>query len=89
MAESTEIPLAPRRLVFGCALLVISIVPWVVAAFIPLLGWPTGQVASVIAALLIGAEIVGALAIAVLGREAYTRITRRFRRSKNTTKAGL
>ncbi len=86
MAESTEVPLARGRLVFGCVLLVISIVPWAVAPFTPQLRLPSGQLASVIAALLIGAEIIGAVAIAVLGREAYTRITRHLRLSKNTTR---
>lgn len=83
MAESTETPLGRRRLIFGCVLLATSIVPWAVAPFMPLLGLPAGQLASVVAAMLIGAEIVGAVAVAVLGREVYTRITRRFRRSKN------
>ena len=86
MAESTEVSLARGRLVFGCVLLVISFVPWAVAPFIPLLGLPTGQLVSVVAALLIGAEIIGAVAVAVLGREAYTHITRHLRRSKNTTR---
>ena len=83
MAEPTETSLARGRLVFGCVLLVISIVPWAVAPFVPLLGLPTGQLASVVAALLIGAEIVGVIAVAVLGREAYANITRRLRRSRN------
>ena len=86
---SPETSLTRGRLVFGCALLVISIVPWVLAPFTPLLGLPADQLVGVIAALLIGAEIVGVVAIAVLGREAYIRITQRMRRSKNTTKAGL
>ena len=85
MAEARETPPGSRRLVFGCALLVFSIVPWAVAPFTPLLGLPAGQLASVITALVVGAEIIGAAAVAVLGREAYARITRRLRRSKNKT----
>ncbi len=85
MAESTEASFARSRLVFGCVLLVISIVPWAVAPFTPLLGLPAGQLASAIAALLIGAEIIGAVAVAVLGREANARITRRLRQSKRKT----
>jgi hypothetical protein len=85
MAEAKETPPGRSRLVFGCALLVFSIVPWAVAPFTPLLGLPAGQLASVIAALLVGAEIIGAAAMVVLGGEAYARITRRFRRSKNKT----
>ncbi len=84
MAESTESSLGRGRLVLGCVLLGISVVPWAVAPFTPLLGLPGGQLASLIAGLLIGAEIVGAVAVAVLGREAYTRITRRLRRSRST-----
>jgi hypothetical protein len=85
MAEAKQTPPGRRRLVFGCALLLFSIVPWVVAPFTPLLGLPAGQLASVIAALVVGAEIIGAAAMLVLGGEAYARITRRFRRSKNKT----
>ncbi len=84
--RTREISLGRGRLVFGCVLLVISIVGWAVAPFTPLLGLPARQLASVIAALLIGAEIIGAVAVFVLGREAYARITRRLRRSKNTTR---
>ena len=83
MTDSTATSHGRGRLLWGCVLLILSIVPWVVAPFIPLL-LPTSQVAGVIAALLIGAEIIGVAAIAVLGKEAYSRITRRFRRSKNT-----
>jgi hypothetical protein len=72
--------------VLGCVLLVLSILPWAIAPFAALVGLPTGQLASVIAALLIGAEIIGAAAIAVLGREAYARITRHLRRPRNTTR---
>ena len=86
MAQPLESSLGRKRLVLGCVLLVISIVPWVAAPFIPLLGLPTGQLAGVIAALLIGAEIIAVVAVAVLGREAYARITQRWRRSKNTTR---
>ncbi len=86
MADPTEIPPGRGRLVLGCVLLVLSILPWAIAPFTALLGLSTGQFASVIAALLIGAEIIGAIAIAVLGREAYARITRRLRRPRNTTR---
>lgn len=85
MAEAKETPPGRRRLVFGCALLVFSIVPWAVAPFTPLLGLPAGQLATVIAALVVGAEIIGAAAMVVLGGEAYARITRRFRLSKHTS----
>ena len=87
MADSTENPPGRGRLVLGCVLLVLSILPWAIAPFTALLGLSTGRLASVIAVLLIGAEIIGAAAIAVLGREAYVRITRRLRRPGNPTRA--
>jgi hypothetical protein len=65
---------------------VLSILPWAIAPFTALLGLSTGRLTSVIAVLLIGAEIIGAAAIAVLGREAYARITRRRRRPRSTTR---
>ena len=83
MVEATKIPPGRGRLVLGGILLVLSIVPWAIAPFTALLGLPVGQLASVIAALLIGAEIIGAAAVAVLGREAYVRIRRRLRRREN------
>lgn len=86
MAEPSGIPPGRGRIGLGCFLLGLSIVPWAVAPFTPLLGLPAAQLASVVAALLIGAEITGAVAIAVLGREAYARITRRLRRSGNETR---
>jgi hypothetical protein len=79
MADSTDVAPRHRRLVFGCVLLLLSVIPWAIVPFTPLLGLPNGQLASVVAALLIGAEIIGAVAIAVLGRESYLRITRRLR----------
>jgi hypothetical protein len=85
MAEPRAIGPGKGRLVFGCVLLALSIVPWVVAPFTTLIGLPAGQLASVIAALLIGAEVIGAIAVAVLGREAYVRITGRLRRSNKET----
>ena len=83
MAEPTAVVPGRRRLILGCVLLAASLVPWAVVPLAPMFELPASQLASLIAALLIGAEIVGAVAIAVLGREAYTRITTRFRRSKN------
>lgn len=83
MIDATETSPGRGRLVFGCVLLGISIIPWVVAPLTPLLGLPAAQFASVVAALLIGAEIIGAVAIVVLGKEAYTRIKRRLCRSNN------
>jgi hypothetical protein len=83
MIDATESSQSRGRLVFGCVLLVISIIPWVVAPLTPLLGLPAAQLARVVAALLIGAEIIGAVAIVVLGKEAYTRIKRRLWPSNN------
>jgi hypothetical protein len=58
-------------------------IPWVAIPFTPLLGLPESQLGAVIAALVIGAEIIGAIAVAVLGKEAYDRIVIRFRHPKN------
>ena len=86
MTKSSKTSLGRDRLILGYVLLVISMIPWVVVPFTPLLGLPRSQLSAVIAALVIGAEIVGAIAIAVLGKEAYDRIVSRFRHSKNTAK---
>ena len=70
----------------GYALLLISMIPWVVVPFTPLLGLPKSQLSAVIAALVVGAEIIGAIEVAVLGKEAYDRIVSRFRHSKSTAR---
>ncbi len=88
MTESSSSPLARDRLILGCVLLGLSLVPWAVVPFTPLLGLPAGQLASVIAVLVIGAEIMGLIAIAVLGKEAYGHIIRRLRRSRTSARDG-
>jgi hypothetical protein len=88
MADPTQDPPGRGRLVLGCVLLVLSIVPWAIAPFTALLAWPGGRLAATPAALLILAEVIGAAALAVLGREAYARITRRLRRRRDTTRDG-
>jgi hypothetical protein len=80
MPETKAITPGRGRIVLGCALLVLSIVPWAIAPLTPLLGLPGGRLVGAIASLVVVGEILGALAIAVLGREAYDRITRRLRR---------
>jgi hypothetical protein len=87
MTETKAITPGRGRIVLGCALLVLSIVPWAIAPLTPLLGLPGGRLAGAIASLLVAGEILGALAIAVLGREAYDRIKHRLRRRGSATRA--
>ena len=68
-----------RRIALGVVLLVLSVLPWIAAPFVPLLGLPAVELAGVVGTLLIGAEVIGALAVLVLGREAYEHIKSRFK----------
>lgn len=68
-----------RRIAFGVVLLVLSLLPWIAAPFVPLLGLPAAELAGVVGALLVAAEVIGALAVLVLGREAYEHIKSRFK----------
>ncbi len=85
MIDSLQTSPPRARHAFGWLLLVASLIPWVAAPFVPLLGLPTEKLGGVIASLLIGGEILGVMAISVLGKDAYSRLTRRFRRSKKST----
>ena len=86
MTKSSKTSLGRDRLALGYVLLVLSIVPWLVVPFTPLLGLPGSQLSGVIGVLVIGAEIAGAVAVAVLGREACVRCFRRFHCSKKTAR---
>lgn len=66
------------RVALGVVLLVLSVLPWIAAPFVPLLGLPAAELAGVVGALLLCAEVIGALAVLVLGREAYEHIKSRF-----------
>jgi hypothetical protein len=63
----------------GAALLVLSFVPWAIAAIVPFFGLSAERVVATMGGLIVGAEIIGALAVAVLGREAYQSIRARLR----------
>ena len=67
------------RLIVGSALLGLSLVPWIVSPFVPFLGMRAELAGTVIGGLIISAELVGALAVWVLGREAYQAIRQRLR----------
>ena len=68
------------RLAVGVGLLVLSFVPWIAAAIMPFVGWSAGTVAASIGGLIVVAEVVGAVAVVVLGHEAYGTIRARLRR---------
>jgi hypothetical protein len=78
-----------RRIALGVVLLVLSVLPWIAAPFVPLLGLPAGRLAGVVGMLLLSAEVIGALAVLVLGREAYEQIKSRLksRRGESTQEA--
>lgn len=67
------------RLVVGLALLVFSLIPWFVAAIMPFVGFSAGTAAASIGGLIVAAEVIGAVAVVVLGREALGAIRARFR----------
>ena len=79
MSERRILQPGRRRIALGVVLLVLSILPWVAAPFVPLLGWPAGELAIAVGILLFSGEVLGALAFLVLGREAYERIKSRFK----------
>ncbi len=68
------------RLVVGVGLLILSVVPWIIAAIVPFLGSSAGSMAASIGGLLVTAEVIGAIAVVVLGREAYGAIRAKLRR---------
>ena len=70
------------RLAVGVGLLILSVVPWIIAAIVPFLGSSAGSMAASIGGLLVTAEVIGAIAVVVLGREAYATLRARFRREK-------
>ena len=69
----------PKRVRFaiGVGLLILSPVPWIVAAIMPFIGSSPGTVAASIGGLIVTAEVIGAV---VLGQEAYGIIRGKFRR---------
>lgn len=68
------------RWLLGCVLFVLSLVPWAVAPVIPFLGFETARTAALVGGLILGAEAIGLLALAVLGHEAYDALRARLRR---------
>ncbi len=68
------------RLAIGVGLLILSLVPWIVAAIMPFIGSSPGTVAASIGGLIVTAEVIGAVAVVVLGQEAYGIIRGKFRR---------
>ena len=72
-------PSSRMRWGIGFALLVLSFVPWLIAVVVPFLGWSAQRVVAAMGGLIVGAEIIGALAVVVLGREAYQSIRARLR----------
>lgn len=67
------------RLVLGSALFGLSLLPWAVAPVVPFLGFEPAQAAALVGGLVVGAEAVGLIALAVLGREAYDALRARWR----------
>ena len=67
------------RLTVGVSLLVLSLVPWMVAAIVPFVGSSPGTVAASIGGLIVIAEVIGAVAVIVLGQEAYGTIRAKLR----------
>ena len=70
-----------NRLKVGWALMVLSIVPWGIAAAVPFVGLSAGTAAAVVAGLIILAEVVFAIAILILGRTAWQKFKDRFRKA--------
>lgn len=66
----------------GGALFGLSLVPWGVAPVVPFLGFEPARAAALVGGLLVGAEVIGALAVAVLGRKAYQELRGRWRRRR-------
>jgi len=67
------------RWTVGFALLVLSFVPWLIVVIVPFLGLSAERVVAAMGRLIVGAEIIGALAVLVLGREAYQSIRAKMR----------
>jgi hypothetical protein len=70
------------RLVLGWILFGLSLAPWVMAPAVPLLGLDAARSAALVGGLLLGAEVIGVLAVAVLGREAVGALRARWRRRR-------
>ena len=68
------------RLAVGVGLLVLSLVPWIIAMIMPFLGSSPATVAASIGGLILTAEVIGAVAVVVLGHEAYGAIRGKLRR---------
>ena len=66
----------------GSALFGLSLVPWAVAPIVPFLGFEPTHAAALVGGLVVGAEAIGVLAVAVLGREAYGALRARLRRRR-------
>ena len=62
------------RILLGGGLLALSLVPWAIVPFVPLLASSTERLAVGIGGLVIVAEATGAVALLILGREAYEAI---------------
>jgi hypothetical protein len=72
----------------GGLLFGLSLVPWLAAPVVPFLGFEPARAAVWIGGLLGGAELIGALAVAVLGREACTALRARWRRARASGASG-
>jgi hypothetical protein len=65
--------------VLGSVLFVLSLVPWALAPIVPFLGLEPARAAAVVGGLVAGAEAVGLLALAVLGKETHEALRTRWR----------
>ena len=68
-----------NRLKVGWTLMVLSLVPWGIAAAIPFAGLSVGTAAAVVTGLLVLAEVIFAVAVLVLGRTVWQKFKGRFK----------
>lgn len=59
--------------------MVLSLVPWGIAAAIPFAGLSVGTAAAVVTGLIVLAEVLFAVAVLVLGRTVWQKFKRRFK----------
>ena len=72
-----------NRLKVGWTLMVLSLVPWVIAAAIPFAGLSVATAAAVVTGMLVLAEVLFALAVLVLGRTVWQKFKDRFNRHRS------
>ena len=68
-----------NRLKVGWTLMVLSLVPWGIAAAIPFAGLSVGTAAAVVTGLIVLAEVIFAVAVLVLGRTVWQKFKERFK----------